>query len=59
MYNDAISSTGAGAGAGVLAATGFDSLWLGLAAFALIAAGTAVMRIVPRRRRALAYTSSD
>ncbi|WP_207454625.1 hypothetical protein [Desertivibrio insolitus] len=46
MYNNVIPSTGAG----VLAATGFDSIWLGLAAFALIAAGTAIMRIVPKRR---------
>lgn len=53
MYNHITSSTGAGVGAGVLASTGFNSLWLGLAAFALVAAGTAVMRIVPRRRRAL------
>ncbi|AZC13705.1 MULTISPECIES: hypothetical protein [unclassified Microbacterium] len=59
MYNDAVSSMGAGAGAGALAATGFDSLWLGLAAFALIAAGMAVMRIVPRRRRALAHTPPE
>ncbi|WP_181373551.1 MULTISPECIES: hypothetical protein [Microbacterium] len=51
MYNNIASSTGAGAGAGMLAMTGTNSLWLALAAFALIAAGTAVMRIVPRRTR--------
>ena len=50
MYNNISSSAGAGLGAGALAATGFNSLWWGLAAFALIVAGTAVMRIVPRRR---------
>lgn len=53
MYNNISSSAGAGTGAGVLAATGADSLWLGLAAFALVAAGTAIMRIVPRRQREL------
>lgn len=50
MYNNIASSAGAGVGVGTLAMTGFDSVWLGLAAFALIAAGTAVMRIAPRRR---------
>lgn len=35
--------------AGGLAVTGTNSLWLGLAAFAMLAAGTAIMRIVPRR----------
>ncbi len=57
MYNNISSSAGAGAGAGLLAATGANSLmesvWLGLAAFALVAAGTALMRIVPRRDREL------
>ena len=51
MYNNISSSAGAGVGAGALAMTGFNSVWLGLAAFALIAAGTAIMRIVPRRTR--------
>lgn len=51
MYNNIASSAGAGTGAGMLAVTGTNSLWLGLAAFALIAAGTALMRIVPRRVR--------
>jgi hypothetical protein len=40
---------------GTLAFTGTNSLWLALAAFALIAAGSAMMRIVPRSRR----TSGD
>jgi hypothetical protein len=53
MYNHISSSAGAGLGAGALASTGFNSLWLGLAAFALVAAGTAVMRIVPKRHRPL------
>lgn len=53
MYNHVTSSAGAGIGGGVLAATGADSLWLGLAAFALLAAGTAILRIVPRRQREL------
>jgi hypothetical protein len=53
MYNDAMSATAAGAGATVLAATGLagDVVWFGLAAFAMIAVGTAIMRIVPRRLR--------
>lgn len=37
---------------GTLAFTGSNSLWLALAAFALIAAGSAMMRVVPKRRRA-------
>jgi hypothetical protein len=51
MYNNVATSAGAGTGAGMLAMTGSNSLWLALAAFALIAAGTAIMRIVPRRTR--------
>jgi predicted MFS family arabinose efflux permease len=53
MYSNLSPALGAGAGAGVLASTGFNSLWFGLAAFALIATGTAIMRIVPRRQREL------
>jgi hypothetical protein len=52
MYNNFGSSAAAGTGAGVLASTGFNSIWVGLAAFALIAAGTALMRIVPKRHAA-------
>jgi hypothetical protein len=37
------------AGAGLFALTGWNILWLVLALFALVAAGTAIMRIVPRR----------
>jgi len=47
MYNSVVPASSAG----VLAATGSNSLWLGLAAFALLAAGTAMARIVPRRER--------
>jgi 4-hydroxybenzoate polyprenyltransferase len=50
MYN---SPAGAGAGAvgtiGGLAATGLNVMWLLLAAFALLGAGMAIMRLVPRR----------
>jgi LPXTG-motif cell wall-anchored protein len=38
-----------GAAGGVLAMTGTNSVWLALAAFALIAAGAALMRVVPKR----------
>ncbi|MGV1009265.1 MAG: hypothetical protein ACOYBY_11750 [Dermatophilaceae bacterium] len=41
---------------GTLAFTGSNSVWLGLAAFALIAAGSAMMRIVPKRRSAQTVT---
>jgi hypothetical protein len=34
----------------VLACTGFGSIWPALAAFAPIAVGTALLRIVPRRQ---------
>ena len=50
MYNN----PGAAAGGGVLAATGLaggNFLWAFLAAFALIALGTAVLRTIPRRER--------
>jgi len=45
MYNTIIPASSAG----VLAFTGSSSLWYGLAAFALLAAGTAILRILPRR----------
>lgn len=53
MYNTALSASGAGvmaAGAGpeTLAFTGANSLWLALAAFAMVAAGSAVLRIMPK-----------
>ncbi|HEY8301809.1 MAG TPA: hypothetical protein VIG48_07915 [Jatrophihabitans sp.] len=49
MYN---STGGLAAGAGTvggLAATGLNVMWLVLAAFALLGAGMAIMRLVPRR----------
>ena len=50
MYDNPSASLAAGGTGSVLAYTGFDSLWLALAAFAVIAIGTALMRIVPRRQ---------
>ncbi|WP_170977837.1 hypothetical protein [Blastococcus sp. CCUG 61487] len=50
MYDNPSASLAAGGTGGVLAYTGFGSLWLVLAAFAMIAAGTALMRIVPRKQ---------
>jgi hypothetical protein len=51
MYNNSVSVLGASAvgGAGALAFTGANVVWLALGAFALIAAGIAILRIVPRR----------
>ncbi|MBN1091570.1 hypothetical protein JKP75_02640 [Blastococcus sp. TML/M2B] len=48
MYDNPSAPLAAGGSGSVLAYTGFDSLWLALAAFALIAVGTAILRIVPR-----------
>jgi LPXTG-motif cell wall-anchored protein len=42
------TSVGAGVAGGMLPHTGIDLLWLVLGAFALIAAGLAVWRVVPR-----------
>jgi hypothetical protein len=48
--NPAAAAAGSGAIAGSgLAMTGFNVVWLLLAAFALVAAGTAVLRLLPRR----------
>ena len=53
MYNSVLPASGAGvvagAGAGALAFTGSNSLWLALSAFALIAAGTAILRVIPKK----------
>jgi hypothetical protein len=54
MYNNVLPATGAavtaaGSGAAALAFTGASFLWYTLAAFALLAAGTAVLRIVPKQ----------
>lgn len=53
MYNNALPATGAGVtvagtGATALAFTGANFLWYTLAAFALLAAGTALLRILPK-----------
>jgi hypothetical protein len=51
VYNHpaaAVAGSGVVAGSG-LAMTGFNVMWLLLAAFALVAAGGALMRILPRR----------
>jgi hypothetical protein len=50
MYDNPSAPLAAGGSGSVLAYTGFESLWLALAAFALIAVGTALMRIVPRKQ---------
>lgn len=44
------ASLGIGATGGILAATGANSLWVGLAAFAMISGAAAMLRIVPRRQ---------
>lgn len=50
MYNGGALSTIGGGGLAALASTGIANLlWLGLASFALIAAGVAIWRIVPRK----------
>jgi hypothetical protein len=52
MYNNVAAPAAAGVGAGTLALTGAgDVLWLGLAAFALVALGAAIKRIVPVKTR--------
>jgi LPXTG-motif cell wall-anchored protein len=43
------TSIGATVAGGMLPHTGIDLLWLLLGAFALIAAGLAIWRVVPRR----------
>jgi hypothetical protein len=50
MYDKAISGLGSTIGIGTLAYTGLNVVWLALAGFALIAAGMAVLRTVPRRQ---------
>lgn len=50
MYNGAALTTVGGGGAAALASTGPENLlWIVLASFALIAAGAAVRRIIPRK----------
>jgi hypothetical protein len=48
VYNCTTATTAA-CGAEGLAATGLNLVWLLLAAFALLGAGMAVMRLVPKR----------
>ncbi|MBA2389637.1 MAG: hypothetical protein H0V67_05210 [Geodermatophilaceae bacterium] len=48
MYNNPVAALGTAGGVGFLPYTGLELSWLLLAAFALVAAGLAVMRIVPR-----------
>ena len=50
LYDNPSAPLAAGGTGGVLAYTGLDSLWWALAAFALIATGTALMRMVPRKQ---------
>lgn len=50
MYDNPAAPAAAGIGSGTLAMTGAgDLFWLALAAFALLALGLAVKRIVPVR----------
>lgn len=49
MYNNPTPAMAAGA-TGTLAFTGANVIWWVLAAFALIAAGSALARIAPRRQ---------
>jgi LPXTG-motif cell wall-anchored protein len=51
MYHSplALSAGTAVGGVALLPRTGFDVVWFVLAAFALIGAGTALLRVLPRR----------
>ena len=51
MYNNPSAAGAAGIGAATLPYTGIDAIWLMLAGFALIAAGSAIMRMLPVWRR--------
>ncbi|WP_162834282.1 hypothetical protein [Amycolatopsis circi] len=50
MYQKIGAASAAGVTGG-LAFTGVNAMWLLLAGFALLAAGTALMRILPRMRK--------
>lgn len=50
MYNGIVGVGAMSTGAAGLAATGVSVLWLLLAAFALLGAGMALLRLVPRRQ---------
>ncbi len=49
MYNNMPVGVGGFATGGVLAVTGVGLLWAFLAAFAFIAVGAAIMRIIPKK----------
>lgn len=49
MYDKALASSGA-ATLGTLPVTGFDAVWFVIAGFALLMAGGALLRIIPRRQ---------
>jgi hypothetical protein len=51
MYSTAGATAGTAAGAAMLPVTGLNLVWYAVAAFTLISAGFAMMRLVPRRRR--------
>ena len=48
--NAAMAAGTLGSGAAVLPYTGIDAIWLLLASFALLAAGSALLRIAPKRK---------
>lgn len=59
MYNNVATPAMAGSGAGLLATTGSWAFWYFLAAFALLAAGAALLRIVPRFNNSDAYAETS
>ncbi|GAA1797747.1 hypothetical protein HC028_14200 [Planosporangium flavigriseum] len=50
MYDKVIIGGGAATTGGALALTGSSVVWMALAAFAMLAVGTAILRIVPRKQ---------
>jgi len=52
MYNNVTAPAAAGAAtSGGLAVTGASTIWIVLAGFAMVAVGSALMRIAPKLRR--------
>jgi hypothetical protein len=49
MYHANGAVAGSAISGGALATTGFDSLWMGVAAFAMVALGGALLRLRPRK----------
>lgn len=49
MYGKLSALSGTAGGATALAYTGVDVLWIVLAAFTLVSAGFALLRVLPRR----------